>query len=273
MIRRFLSATLFAVAERVAPKPKVHPWPFALGAGFTVLGALWLWLLNEEAKVARAKDAGTTAAILGHRTRLNAIEAERFDLRGRGEVVRARVAAIEEALTMPDDGEAFACFQRRAPRSRAASAAWWKEPVPGAVWTAETGRWVLAGEVRGFQRAEAERRGDTTGSDAVRHPERLDVRHDQIRKSVPNCVHPRVVRVVPFIAGRLPHPLFAVRVARGENIPDHGADGPWSAEDITRSWPIVVDVSNLTAAERMACGLPPIDAPSACPSGNCAGEG
>jgi hypothetical protein len=142
--RTFLSAALFT-----ALRPKAKPWPYASGAASAViLGVLgaWLWVLNEEARLAR------TVA----KTERQIAEGNLLDLRGRGEVVRARVAAIEEALTMPDDGETFSCFQRRAPRSRAASAAWWKEPVPAAaVWTAETGRWVLAGEVHGFQQEPA----------------------------------------------------------------------------------------------------------------------
>ena len=157
MVRQFLSAAVVAAGRAVAPPPKVKPWPFALGAASTQLLALWVWLLNEEARLARTVSKterdltqrrldGIDDGIRSHTMSLN--DADR------------RILFIDEMLTMPRDGETFAAFQRRAPRSRAASAAWWKEPVPGAVWTAETGRWVLAGEVRGFQRAEAERAVD-----------------------------------------------------------------------------------------------------------------
>lgn len=150
MIRQFVSAALHVAAERTAPPPK--PWPFGLGV--LSLAAFVLYALDTR----KAIDSWIARVLAGE---------ERLD-------------AIDEALLMPAAGERFDAFQRRAPRSRAASRAWWKERVADdAAWIASVGTWLQPTVIVDDLHDEEKERRERAWDDAYAgRAERADVEPD-----------------------------------------------------------------------------------------------
>lgn len=253
MVRKFLSTAILTLSERLAPTPKVRPWPLSLGVAFTALGAIWIWLLNEEASFARAN--------------AEVAKAERVKLKGevddfahawpvwarRMNVAEDRIRALEIHLFSPQDGERFGALKVRAPTPRAAIGLWGNLP-DNAVWCSAERRWSVNAD-RPAESPRATRPGEDPSL----------VRHGQIRLGGLNgnsAVH--VVAEESTIRALSDPQFFQVRVARGAPMNEKRL---FLAHQIIERWPTLVYPTGLSAQELEQCGA--LDAPIAPCDGAC----
>jgi len=217
------SCTNMKVGDLVSPNSS-ETWQSHTAASIV---ELWPTVLAENWLEA----PGTTAAILGHRARLN---------------------AIEEHLAMPRGGESFGAFKERAPQSRSAIGLW-SVLSDGDVWCSTERKWRSPPPPWATNRERVDR--DFTEDHAV--AAKVDVSGGQIRRSIGCGEHVAVVRVVDHHLGlgaeSLPHGEFCLLAVRGDALSSH----PRRAHEIANRWPVVIGAEELTAAERVACGLPP----------------